>query len=44
MVSGMEETDRLLLDNLLEAHGWESKYAGGNDVTFEVGNRVLMST
>jgi hypothetical protein len=42
-VLGMEETHRLLRENLLEAQVWQSKYAGGNDVTFEVWNRVWLS-
>ena len=43
-VSGMEETHRLLRESLLEAQVWQSKYAGGKDVTFEVGNKVWLST
>jgi len=43
-VSGTEETHRLLRESLLEAQAWQSKYAGGKDVTFEVGNKVWLST
>jgi hypothetical protein len=44
MVSGMEETHRLLRESLLEAQVRQSKYAGGKDLTFEVGNKVWLST
>jgi hypothetical protein len=44
MVSGMEETHRLLRESLLEAQVQESKYTGGKDMTFEVGNKVSLST
>jgi len=43
-VSGMEDTHRLLRQSLLEAQARQSKYAGGKDVTFEVGNKVWLST
>jgi len=39
-VSGMEETHRLLRESLLEAQARQSKYVGGNDVAFEVENKV----
>jgi hypothetical protein len=42
-VSGMEETHRLLRESLLEAQAWQSKYTGGKDVTFKVGNEVWLS-
>jgi hypothetical protein len=40
----MEDPHRLLQESLLEAQVWQSKYAGGKDVTFEVGNKVWLST
>jgi len=43
-VSGMEETHRLLWESLLGAQVRQSKYAGRKDVTFEVGNKVWLST
>jgi len=43
-VSGMEETHRLLRQSLLEAQARQSKDAGRKDVTFEVGNKVWLST
>jgi len=43
-VSGMEETHRLLRESLLVAQARQSRYAGGKDVTFEVGNKVWLST
>jgi len=42
--SGMEETHRFLRESLLEAQAWQSKYAGRKDVTFEVENKVWLST
>jgi hypothetical protein len=42
-VSGMEETHRLLRESLLEAQAWQSKYAGGKNVTFEVGKKVWLN-
>jgi len=44
MVSGIEETHRLLQESLLEAQVQQAKYTGGKDVTFEVGNKVSLST
>jgi hypothetical protein len=44
MVSGMEETHRLLRERLLEAQVRKSIYYGGQDVTFEVRNKVWLST
>jgi hypothetical protein len=43
-VSGMKETHRLLQQSMLEAQVQQSKYAGGKDMTFEVGNNVWLST
>ena len=39
----MEETHRLLRENLFEAQVRQSKYAGRKDVTFKVGNKVWLS-
>jgi len=44
MVPGMEETHQLLRESLLEAQIRQSIYAGGKDVTFEVGNKVWLTT
>jgi len=44
MLLGMEETNWLLPENLLQAQVRQSKYAGGNDVTFEVRNKVWLLT
>jgi hypothetical protein len=44
MVSEMEETHRLLRESLLEAQARQSKYAGRNDMTIEVGNKVWLLT
>ena len=43
-VSGMEETHRLLRENLLEAHVLQSRYAGRKDMIFEVTNKVWLPT
>ena len=43
-VSGMEVTHRLLRESLLGAQARQSKYSCGKDVTFEVGNKVWLST
>jgi len=43
-VSGMEETHRPLQGSLLEAQARQSKYTGGKDVSFEVRNKVWLST
>jgi hypothetical protein len=44
MAAGLEETHRLLKENLLEAQARHSKYAGGKEMTFEVGDKVWLST
>jgi len=41
---GLEETHRVLRGNLLEAQGKQTKYAGGKEITFEVEDRVSLST
>jgi hypothetical protein len=43
-VSGMEDTHRPLRESFMEAHALQSKYAGEQDATFEVGNTVRFST
>jgi len=43
-VEGLEETHRLLRENLEEAQARQSKYAGGKDITFKVGEKVWLST
>jgi hypothetical protein len=43
-VLGMEQTRWLHRKGLLEAQARRTKYAGGKDVTFEVGIKVLLST
>jgi len=42
--AGIKETHRLLWDTLLDARVQQSKYPGGKDVTFGVGNKVWLST
>jgi len=44
MAAGLEETHRLLKENLLEAQTRQSKYAGGKEMTFGVGDKVWLST
>jgi len=41
---GLEKTHRLLRENSEEAQARQSKYAGGKDVTFKVGEKVWLST
>jgi hypothetical protein len=43
-VEGLEKTHRLLRENLEEAQSRQSKYAGGKDVNFKVGEKVWLST
>jgi hypothetical protein len=43
-VEGFEKTHRLLWENIEEAQARQSKYAGGKDVTFKVGENVWLST
>jgi hypothetical protein len=43
-VSRMDETHWLFQQCLLEAQVWHSKYAAGKNVTFEVSNKVWLST
>jgi len=44
MVSGMDKTHRLLRESMMEAHEGQSKYTGGQDVIFDVGNKVWLRT
>jgi hypothetical protein len=44
LLEGLEETHRVLRENLLEAQEKQTKYAGGKEITFEVGDRVWLST
>ena len=41
---GLKETHRILRENLLDAQERQTKYAGGKEITFEVGDRVWLST
>jgi hypothetical protein len=40
----LEETHRLQRDSILHAQERQTKYAGGKEITFEVGYRVWLST
>jgi len=44
MAAALEETHRLLKQNLLEAQTRQSKYAGGKEMTCRVGDKVCLST
>jgi len=44
MAAGLEETHRLLKENLLEAQTRQSKNAGGKEMTFGVGDKVWLLT
>jgi hypothetical protein len=44
LLEGLEETHRVLRENLLQAKEKQTKYAGGKEITFEVGDRVWLST
>jgi len=43
VLQGLEETHRILRENLLHAQQRQTKYAGGKQVTFEVGYQVWLS-
>jgi len=43
-VLGLEVNHWLLQDNLFQADVQQSKYVGGNDMTFEIWNQVRLST
>jgi len=42
--AGLEETHQTLHKNLQEAQANQTKYAGGKEVVFEVGDKVWLST
>ena len=42
--AGLEETEQTLRKNLHEAQANQTKYAGGKEVIFEVGDKVWLST
>jgi len=44
VLEGLEETHRILRENQLDAQERQTKYAGGKEITFEVGDRVWLST
>ena len=43
-LEGLAETHRTLRENILEAQQRQTKYAGGTEITFNVGDRVWLST
>ena len=43
-IPGMTETPRILRENILEAHVPQTKYTGGQGMTFPVGDTVWLST
>jgi hypothetical protein len=43
-MAGMEETNRILQENIIEAEEQQTKYAGGIEMTFAVGDKVWLST
>jgi hypothetical protein len=44
LLEGLEETHRVLHENLLEAQEKQTKNAVGKEITFDVGDRVWLST
>ena len=44
VLEGLKETHRILRENLLDAQERQTKYSGGKEITFEVGDRVWLST
>jgi hypothetical protein len=44
VLDGLEETHRLLRESILDSQERQTKYAGGKEITFEVGDRVWLST
>jgi len=42
--AGLEQTHQTLRKNLQEAQASQTKYAGGKEVAFEVGNKIWLST
>jgi len=43
-MAGVEETHRILREDILEAQERQTKYAGGKEMTFPVGDKVWLST
>jgi hypothetical protein len=43
-MTGMEETHRILWQNIMEAQIGQTKYAGGKEMTLVVGDKVWLST
>jgi len=43
VLEGLQETHRVLRENLLEAPKRQSLYAGGKEITFKVGDKVWLS-
>jgi hypothetical protein len=43
-LEGIEETHRILRENIIEAQERQTMYAGGKEMTFAVGDRVWLST
>jgi hypothetical protein len=44
LLQGLEETHRVLRENLLEAQDKQTKYACRKEITFKVGDRVWLTT
>jgi len=44
VLEGLELTHRVLRENLLDAQQRQSKYAGGKEIPFKVGDKVWLST
>ena len=43
-LEGLAETHRTLRENIMEAQQRQTKYIGGNEITFDVGDKVWIST
>ena len=43
-LEGLAETHRTLCENILEAQMRQTKYAGGKEITFDIGDKVWLST
>jgi len=43
-MAGLEETHRILSENIIEAQERQTKYTGGKEMTFVVGDKVWLST
>jgi len=44
VLGGSEENHRIMREGILDAQERQTKYAGGNEITFEVGEWVWLST